>query len=417
MTDANTHPTIVIGAGIVGAATAHDLQKRGERVILIEADSPGKGASFGNMASIAVNGFEAVSQPSTWKKIPFWLADPLAPIAADPRYLPKLVPWFLRFVWAGRPSKVREIEDAGAALALRTNDDFLAFLDTIGARDMWTEETCLSIYGSEKEFRDGAGNRHLMDRYGLPYEVLDGAGLRRLEPALNPEIRHGVLLPGNHIITDPYKLVLKTVDAFRAAGGRLETGRVTNVERADGAVSAVRLEDGRRIEAGKVLIAAGVRSRFLAADLGEPIPLETERGYHTQIMAPGITLKWSIIWYERAFMITPTAGGIRVGGSVEMAGLDKAPNYARARRLVEHARHALPGLKVEDASEWMGHRPALPDTIPVLSASAKTKGLYYATGHGHFGLTYAPTTARVMADLMTGRTPPIDLTPYRIDRY
>jgi D-amino-acid dehydrogenase len=177
------------------------------------------------------------------------------------------------------------------------------------------------------------------------------------------------------------------------------------------------LRDGRRIAAEEVVICAGAFSAHLAADLAEPIPLETERGYHTQIMAPGISMKHSIIWPARAFMVTPTAGGIRVGGTVEMAGLVAPPDYRRAKITVKRATEALPNLRCEEVTEWMGHRPALPDTVPILSASAKTRGVFYATGHGHLGLTYAATTARLMGDLITGVRPALDLTPYRVDRF
>jgi D-amino-acid dehydrogenase len=128
-------------------------------------------------------------------------------------------------------------------------------------------------------------------------------------------------------------------------------------------------------------------------------------------------MKHSIIWPARAFMVSPTAGGIRVGGTVEMAGLDAAPDYRRTRITVKRAKEALPNLKCEEFTDWMGHRPAFPDTIPVMSTSAKTKGLFYALGHGHLGLTYAATNARLMADLITGAKPPIDMHPYRIDRF
>jgi len=197
----------------------------------------------------------------------------------------------------------------------------------------------------------------------------------------------------------------------------LSSGEAERVERLpEGGVEVV-LSGGRRLTAANVVLAAGVRTRFLARQIGEPIPLETERGYHTQIMAPGISMRHSIIWPERAFMVTPTAGGIRVGGNVELAGLDAAPDYRRARVLVRHAQRALPGLKVEEATEWMGHRPALPDTVPVISASAKMPGVWYATGHGHLGLTYSATTARLIADMMTGVKPPVDMAPFSITRF
>lgn len=410
-------PIIILGAGIVGASTAAELALRGEPVLLIDRQEPGLGASFGNMASIAVNGFEAVSRPAVWKKIPGWLADPVAPVAVNPVYAFKMLPWFLRFLAAGRPDRIKEIEEAGANLALRSLADLKTLLGRIGATDMLSDTACLQLFGTEAEFEAGRANLALMDHFGLKYEVLSGPRLREVEPLLNPALPKAVLLPDNHFVSSPHGLVLRLVEAMRAHGGAFLKGEVARLERDERGVTAVILTDGKRIETDRVLIAMGVHSRDLAKASGEPIPLETERGYHTQIMAPGVDLKWSLIWPERAFMITPTAGGVRVGGSVEMAGLERAPNWRRARFLVEHARYALPGLKVEEATEWMGHRPALPDTIPVLSASSTTRGLYYSTGHGHFGLTYCATTALAMADLMTDQAPPIDLTPYRINRY
>jgi D-amino-acid dehydrogenase len=182
-------------------------------------------------------------------------------------------------------------------------------------------------------------------------------------------------------------------------------------------LGGVRLSDGRTITADHVILAAGAFSARLSATIGEPIPLETERGYHTQIMSPGVSLRHSIIWPAKAFMVTPTAGGLRVGGTVEMAGLDAPPDYRRARITVKRAREALPDLKVEGTSEWMGHRPAFPDTVPLIGPSARVRNLFYATGHGHLGLTYAATTARIIGDLATGITPPLDIRPYRVERF
>jgi D-amino-acid dehydrogenase len=415
--DTNSSPIVVAGAGIIGAAIAHELAARGERVVLVDRQEPGRGASFGNMASIAVNGFDAISRPSTWRKIPGWMLDPQAPVTADPRYAPKMLPWFLKFLAAGRPARVRAIEDAGASLATRALDDLKGLLDRLDALAMLSEATCLQLYETEKAFADGRDNLALMDRYGLKYEILAGAAIREREPLLTSAITKAVVLPQNHFIADPFRLVGRLVSAMQNHGGTLVNGTLARVERDERGVTAVILADGRRLECSKLLLAMGVQTAALSQALGEPIPLETERGYHTQIMSPGVDLTFSLIWPERAFMITPTAGGIRVGGSVEMAGLTRAPNWRRARILVEHAKFALPALKVENFTEWMGHRPAMPDTIPVMSASAKTRGLYYATGHGHLGLTYAATTSLVMSDLMTGRTPDVDLRPFRVDRF
>jgi D-amino-acid dehydrogenase len=413
------HPILVAGAGLVGTAIARELAARGEKVVLLDRQEPGRGTSFGNMASIAINGFDAVSRPSTWKKLPAWMMNPQAPVTADPVYAVKMIPWFLRFLAAGRPKRIREIEDAGASMATRSLADIRKLLVEIDAPELISGATCLQLYETEKAFRDGRDNLELMDRYGLKYEVLTGAALRDREPLLNPAILKAVLLPQNHFITDPFAYVTRMAEDMQRRGGELLRGDLARIERDARGVTAAILKDGRRIETDRLVVAAGMETAPLARSMDETIPLETERGYHTQIMAPGGggALRYSLIWPERAFMVTPTAGGIRVGGSVEMAGLDRAPNWRRARILVEHAKFAVPSLKVENTTEWMGHRPALPDTIPVMSASAKTKGLYYATGHGHLGLTYSATTAVVMADLIMGRTPPVDLKPFRVDRF
>ena len=408
--------TAVIGAGIIGTTLAYALRKRGRDVVLIERDGPGKGASYGNMASIAVTEFMPASRPSIWKQIPGWMLDPEGPVRVRPAYMPKLTPWFLRFIAASRPSKLRELEAQGAALCQRVHEDLLPLLRETGLEGEISEEGCLSLYTDEAEFKADREHIEILERFGFPHEVIGRQAIKALEPELSTKIGLAVLFPQNQSMRNPYQLVVKLAERFVAMGGKIEQGEVTGFDRGEG-MRAVLLKDGRRIAADEVVISAGVYSAKLARMLGEPIPLETERGYHTQIMKPGISMKHSIIWPARAFMVTPTAGGIRVGGTVEMAGIDAAPDYRRSKVTVKRAREALPNLKCEDFTEWMGHRPAFPDTVPVMSASAKTKGLFYATGHGHLGLTYAATNARLMADLITGAKPPIDMKPYRVDRF
>jgi D-amino-acid dehydrogenase len=408
--------TVVVGAGIIGTAIAHDLQKRGRQVVLVDRDDPGKGASFGNMASIAVTEFMPASRPAIWRQIPGWMLDPQGPVRVRPAYMPRLVPWFLRFIAASRPSKLRELEAQGAVLCARALDDTLALLAETGLSDQISAEGCLSLYTDAAEFHADRDHIEILERFGFAHQRLTGDQARELEPELARSIGMAVLFPQNRSMKDPYKLVLALAGRFTAMGGRIERGEVTGFARGT-AIREVVLKDGRRLPADEVVIAAGAFSHRLSKLLGEPIPLETERGYHTQITSPGISLRHSIIWPARAFMVTPTAGGIRVGGTVEMAGLEAAPDYARARVTVTRAMVALPRLQAERRSEWMGHRPALPDTVPILSASARTKGVYYATGHGHLGLTYAATTARLMGELVTGAMPSVDLHPYRINRF
>ncbi|MDM9626217.1 FAD-binding oxidoreductase [Rhizobium sp. S152] len=406
----------VVGAGVIGAAIAFELQRRGLQVTLIDKGEPGRGTSYGNMASVALD-FAAGSGPSTWRKIPGWLLDPEGPVWLRPSYALKMLPWFLRFILAGRPSRLREIEDAGMSLSAHALADFRAMLSAIDAPGLMTDEGCLAIYETEAEFAGDRGHVEMMRRYGFQFDVLDGGAIRELEPTLSPAIPKAVLLPDNKSIRNPYELVVKLAASARALGASFVSGVVRNIQKSGDGTAVVLLEDGQRITSDFVVLAAGVHTRTLAEKLGEPIPLETERGYHTQIMKPGIDMRYSVIWPHRAFMITPTAGGIRVGGNVELAGLDAAPDFRRPRVLVRHAQRAVPGLKVEDTTEWMGHRPSLPDTIPIISSSSKMPGVWYATGHGHLGLTYSATTARLIADMVTGAKLAVDVTPFRINRF
>ncbi|WP_157263997.1 NAD(P)/FAD-dependent oxidoreductase [Azohydromonas aeria] len=410
-------PTVVVGAGIIGAAVAFELQRRGQQIVLVDRDEPGRGASFGNMASIAVTEFLPSSRPSIWSQIPRWMLDPQGPVRLRPSYLPRLTPWFLRFMAAGRPSRVRELESAGAALCKRVYDDLMPMLSAIGATDMLSTEGCLSLYADDAELAADREHLEVIERFGIAHQVLDADALRALEPGISRDIRHAVLFPENRTVRDPYRLVLALVQRFCELGGQLASGNVMGFERSEGRITALRLDGGRRIPAATLVLCAGAYTGRLSKLLDEAIPMETERGYHTQIMVPGTSLRHSLIWPARAFMVSPTAGGIRVGGTVEMAGLDAPPDYRRAKVLVERAKQALPGLEAREATEWMGHRPALPDTVPVMGPSAKTRGVFYAAGHGHLGLTYSATTARLMADLITGARPPIDMRPYRVSRF
>lgn len=408
--------TVVVGAGIIGMAIAHELLKRGHSVTVVDTDGPGRGASFGNMASIAVTEFMPVSRPSVWLQTPSWLLHPEGPIRVSPSYAPRLIPWLLHFVMAGRPVKVRALEEQGAALCRRALEDTAALLKEIGIGDHLSESGCLSLYANEVEFAADHARLNMLDRHGFRYEVLGHNALHDLEPELAPNLEKAVLLPNNRTLKDPYTFVTRLVEVMKGRGGTVVRGKVVGFDRAD-RVKCVRLDDGRELKADTVVLAAGAFTGRLSHQLGEPIPLETERGYHTQINSPGIKLGHSIIWPAKAFMVSPTGGGIRVGGTVEMAGLDAAPDWRRSKITVKRAREALPNLQVEDATEWMGHRPALPDTVPVMSASARVPGVFYATGHGHLGLTYAATTGRLMGQLIAEETPDIDLSPYRVDRF
>lgn len=308
--------TLVVGAGIVGVVIAWELQRRGRAVALVDRVSPGRGASFGNMASIAVSEFMPASRPAMWRQLPGWLIDPEGPVRLRPGYLPRLLPWFLRFAVASLLAKVRQLEAAGAALCGRVYDDYLPLLEAAGLSPMLSEQGCLSLYADAAEFAADREHLEVVERFGIAHEVIGASRLHELEPALSPAIRRAVLLPQNRTISDPNKLVAELAAQILAKGGRIKSGEVVDFERAGGDLAGARLADGRRIGASEIVVAADAYSGRLSAKLGESMPLETERGYHTQLMTPGVGLRHSLIWPARAFMMTPTAGRLRIGGTV-----------------------------------------------------------------------------------------------------
>ena len=345
----------MVGAGIIGVAIAFELQRRGKQVVLVDCNEPGRGASFGNMASIAVTEFMPASRPSVWAQMPKWLLDPQGPVRVRPSYLPKLTPWFLRFLEASRPSRVKELEAAGAVLCGRVYEDLLALLDAAGLSGELSQEGCLSLYADEQEFNADREHIEVLQRFGFAHEVVGGNAIRELEPAITTGIRRAVLLPAEPFGADPFRLVMALFDRYRALGGQFESGEMCWIRKGltDSLVGAA-FKDGRNFPVAQAVLCAGAYTGRLSKQLGEQIPLETERGYHTQIMAPGISMRHSIIWPARAFMVTPTAGGIRVGGTVEMAGLDALPDYRRAQVLVRHAKEALPDLQVKEPLNGWG---------------------------------------------------------------
>jgi D-amino-acid dehydrogenase len=207
-------PIVVIGAGIIGTTIAYELQRRGESVVLVDKDTPGKGASYGNMASIAVTEFMPASRPGVWAQMPKWMLDPEGPVRVRPSYMPKLLPWFVRFLSASRPSRLRELEAAGAVLCSRVHEDLDALLKETGLQHMLSPEGSLSLYKDDAEFRADREHIEILERFGFPHEVMDGEALRKLEPALTDKIEKAVLFPENRSISDPYKLVVALAERF-----------------------------------------------------------------------------------------------------------------------------------------------------------------------------------------------------------
>ncbi len=402
---------VVVGAGAVGVCCAAYLRRDGHAVTLIDAGEPGDGASKGNGGIIATNMCVPVATPEVLRRVPWMLLDREAPLRIRWRHLPRLAPWLARFVLSARPVTVERIARELAGLLDLALDSYAPLLQYAGAGELIRRGGWLHVFENAQVMADAAATVELQRRCGVRVERLDGPALREREPALSPTIAGGYHYPDCAHTVDPQLLVRTLAEAFVRGGGRLLRGRVDGLEIADGRVRAVRA-DAEVAPLDAVVIAAGAWSYPLARAVGADVPLDTERGYHLMLPDPGIALRGPLVCGGPDFGITPMRHGIRLAGTVELADLHAPPDPRRSTMLYDMARRILPGLSDAGAAQWMGFRPSLPDSKPVIGVSPGVPNAYLAFGHGHLGVTMAAATGRLIADLVASRTPPIDLAPF-----
>jgi D-amino-acid dehydrogenase len=407
----------VIGAGIVGICCACYLQRAGFTVTVVDRLGPGEGVSFGNAGGLATGEIVPHATPGMIGEIPGWLLDPFGPLAVRWSYLPRAMPWLMRFLLASSESRVRKISAALATLSDVSQADYQPILAAAGLSDIVAGHDCLYLYDNEAQFLAEKFNWDLRREHGISFETLAGPAVHELEPDLAPGITFGVRMHGWYHALNPYRLVTGLAEHFQRQGGKIERGDVLAVERAEGRARRLRLGDGRSLEVERLVIAAGAWSSKLVEQLGSRAPLESHRGYHVTIPGSPITPQRLVLYPRQGFVVVPMEMGIRVAGTVEIAGLEAPPNYKRAQALVRKAKHIYPALDGLTGEEWMGHRPALPDSLPVIGRSPVVKNAFFAFGHGHLGLTFGATTGRMIAELAVGSPPSLDLQPFRIDRF
>ncbi|MBM84891.1 MAG: amino acid dehydrogenase [Rhodospirillaceae bacterium] len=416
----DTSHVTVIGAGIIGMVTALTFLRRGYQVTVIDRFGPGKATSFGNAGGFGVTDPQPTSLPGTIWKVPGWLLDPEGPLRISPAYLPRLMPWLWRFWRAAAPKNVAAIADAQHALNVQVYQDWLPILDAAGLSDQLQRNGSLTLYRTDVAFQNDTFSWNLRRERGIEIHELDEHEIRQLEPEIGSGFARGVLMPDWSHVLDPYGIVTGIAACFAGDGGEILRAEVTGFVPRDSRAWALETDTGER-PVDKLVVCAGAWSHRISSWFGETVPLESERGYHMTLPAAPVRPRRMLIIGEEHFVITPMSMGLRLAGTVEMSGLEAAPNHARSRVLLTKARRVLPGLRSkaveEGLSEWSGHRPALPDTIPVISKSQRFENVFYGFGHGHLGLTQAATTGRLLADLVSGESASFNLLPYRVDRF
>ena len=408
---------LVIGAGSVGMAIALRLQQEGRQVTVIDRTGVAAEASRGNAGALAFTDIMPLASPGILRKAPRWLLDPLGPLSIAPAYLPRIAPWLFHFWRASFPERVKASAAAQAALMDLSIGETDAMLAAAGASDMLRSDGVLHLYESEAELAASQPGWQARADHGIAFTHLHGAqAIAELQPGLSSTLVAATFLPAWKTVTDPLLLTLAIARRFTELGGRLRRGEALALEpAAEGVV--VPVAGAQRMTAQHVVVAAGAWSHRLARTLGERIPLETERGYNTTLPVTAFDLKRQLTFGGHGFVVTPLSCGVRVGGAVELAGLDAPPNYQRSEVLLAKAKRFMPGLATEGGTQWMGFRPSLPDSLPAIGAAARDARVTYAFGHGHLGLTQAASTARLVADLMAGRPSALDLSPFRPQRF
>jgi D-amino-acid dehydrogenase len=409
----------VIGAGIIGMSTAAFLQRAGHDVTVIDRVGPGEGCSFGNAGGIAFAEIMPTIHPRILLKLPGWLMDPLGPLTIRWRYLPKALPWFLAAARDAAPSRVEAITAARAALGIRVVADFETLLKDAKAHDLMVYRETLRVFDTEAQFAAEANERDIKARHGFPVQVYSGGEAREMEAALSPHVTRVTSHGGWYFVRNPEGVVKAIAQRFVGGGGKIMRDDVMDIVRDGGNVSGLTLASGGLHAIEKLVICAGAYSHLLARQLGENVLLEAERGYHIVLPEPGVSLSRSITYARTPAAATPMDMGLRLAGTDEFAGLEAEPNYARADALYHVFKKILPGLRAPDekATRWMGRRPGLPDSLPVIGPSKTMANVFYGFGHGHMGLTWGPTTGRLIAEMMTGVAPNMEMHPFRVDRF
>jgi D-amino-acid dehydrogenase len=407
---------LVVGAGIVGTCCALWLQRHGFAVTLLDRNEPGSGCSAGNAGILHSGSVLPLATPGVLRRVPQMLFDPDGPLVIRWRYGLSLLPWLIRLVSHATPAEVARISQALSGLLNGAMDATRALVADGGAAHLLRDQGELYVFQGEGARTQIADKIELYRHHGVRVTELNAAELRERVPALSEAYRHGYYLPDSAFTIDPRALTAALAATFVARGGVYEQREVIGIDRGKhGGVLAS--TSGASLSCDKLVIAAGAFSKKLAKQAGIDVPLQPLRGYHLELPANNVPISGPLIDGGMNFGVIPMAGGIRLAGTIEIAGLDAAPNWRRADMLLPMAQKMLPGLDGSNAVRWMGHRPGLPDSLPMIGPVPQWPNVWFCFGHGQLGLTTAAASGKAVAETMAGLDSSLDLAAFRVDRF
>jgi D-amino-acid dehydrogenase len=411
----------VIGAGIVGLSVAAHLQRKGFPVVVIDRVAPGQGCSYGNAGVFATEHILPLASPGLVRELPRLLMDRNSPLSIAPSYSFRMLNFFLKYVQSAHPDNVTACAAALASLAGIALESYQSLFEDQDAAVLIKRRGKLSVYETDLAFQRSAADRALQSQHDIRFEILSSDAARSLVPALGPAVRHAVLYPDAAHCTSPLLLSQALARGIHNRGGQFVRNQVTALlPTTDGSV-VVGLQSGDPVIAGGAVVAAGAFSASLLEPLGLRVPLETQRGYHIEVSQPAFQLPMPVTLSERKFIATSMLHGLRLAGTVEFAGLNAEPRFARARHLLRAATAVFPQLSIETDTDthavWMGHRPTLPDSLPCIGPLVNWPQIVCAFGHHHLGLTLAGVTGRLVAQVAAGEETVVPLAPFAAERF
>ena len=405
----------VIGAGIVGVSCALYLQQAGFNVTLFDRDEPGSGATYGNACTFALYGSIPVNRPDLIWRFPSLMFGQERPLSIAWRYMPKMTPWLIQFLKHCRRKHVDRTINGLGSLLRDAEDASMILFRASGGDDLISRDGTIYIYPTSESFDADAINRQRRLTQGAQIQELTATDLQDLEPNLAPIFPHAVLYPNGFTILDPKQMTSRMVDHLCHTGGHFIKGEVSAVE-AQSADSVAFKVNGNRHHYDQAVLAGGAWSMQIAKDGCEKLPLDTERGYHVLFSESAELLNRPVGFADAGFYMTPMYQGLRAAGTVELGGLNAAPNPERLSYIERRVRQALPDVgPVSDT--WLGFRPTLPDSLPVIGRSRHNPNLIFAFGHHHLGLTLGGITGKLVSEIAAGAIPSLDVTPFRPDRF
>ncbi|SIO72073.1 D-amino-acid dehydrogenase [Burkholderia sp. GAS332] len=410
----------VIGAGLVGLCTALYLQNLGFDVTVVDPGDKKRAASFGNAGQFASSEIVPLAVPDILYKLPGWMLNPQGPLTLRPSYLPIALPWLLRLLSASRLENVLCITQARSELCVAMEADYKPLLDIASASDLVSETHHLRLYESQDKWDKDSVEWSLRRQHGLTFRELGRVDIAALDPGVSERYKFAICSPSRRFVRNPGQLMDRFLNQLVRNGAEIVRASVTGFDLGPSQVRGLRLSTGKLLPTEKVVIAAGAWSHRLTKMLGDRVPLETERGYHIMVPGAETLLRGIAIDASKGIAIVPMDEGLRITGSVEFAGLDAPPDPRQANRLLDAAAGVLPelaGYRKNALPLWLGHRPTLPDSLPIIDRARSFGNTYYAFGHNHMGLSWAGTTARLISELITEVPPSLDLSPFRTSRF